>query len=789
MGQIIQGKEDHLLPHIIQSIDSASEIRILAAFIMESGVKLLGRSLREAASRGASIKILTGKYLSITEPSAIYYLKDLLGDKTDIRFYADPVRSFHPKCYIFNGPRGGEAYIGSSNISLSALTHGLEWNYKVDKATEPDTFEKFLNAFDVLFGASGDPVSDESLRDYASSWKKPRIFRTDDKPDEVQPVIEPRGAQIEALYELRKAREEGVAKGLVVAATGLGKTYLAVFDSLSFKRVLFVAHREEIIRQAKASFERIRPGTRCGLYYGQVKDAGCDICCAMVQTLSQDKVLRQFSPENFDYIVIDEFHHAAADSYMKVINYFKPEFLLGLTATPYRMDTRDIYAICDDNVIYEMYLKDAINRDLLVPFRYYGVFDPTDYEQIEYKNGSYVIEDLERELSTNERADLILSHYRKFSGKKTLGFCASTAHSEYMAEYFSRNGIPSVAVHSGQSEKKFLMERKQAVEKLVSGEVKVVFAVDIFNEGVDIPCVDMVMFLRPTESYIVFLQQLGRGLRKSEAKNHLTVLDFIGNYKKAHYVPALLAGENPVHQRKGGEREPQEQDYPEGCLVQFDFKLLDLFREMSKHDPLAKRMKDEYFRLKRELGRRPTRLDIYVGTDIPVREFMKNGWLGFLRNVDDLLPEEVDWIDRPAEKFLREIEKTSMTKSYKIPVIASLLNDDGTMEARVSLERIAESFRDFYVNYPVHQKDLQDKSNRGWRKWDTKQFGSLARRNPVHFLSRRPFFNYDEVNKVFYFDKELTPYLSPLMAEHIKDILAWRERDYFRKRFKTGVED
>lgn len=678
---------------------------------------------------------------------------------------------------------------------MSALTHGLEWNYKVLKSREPETFNKFLAAFDQLFNVSANPVTDEVLREYAASWKKPRFSRNEDRICEAKPVydlspvIEPRGAQIEALYELKKAREEGVSKGLVVAATGLGKTFLAVFDSLAFPRVLFVAHREEIIRQAKTSFEQIRPNTRYGLFYGQAKETGCDICCAMVQTLSQEKSLQQFSPEHFGYIIVDEFHHAAADSYMKVINYFKPKFLLGLTATPYRMDSRDIYALCDDNVIYEIYLKDAINRDLLVPFKYFGIFDSTDYEKVEFKNGSYVLEDLERELSNKERADLILSHYRKFNGKKTLGFCVSIAHSEYMAEYFSNNGVAAAAVHSRPSGNKFVMDRKQAVDKLVSGEIKVVFAVDIFNEGVDIPSVDMVMFLRPTESYVVFLQQLGRGLRKLEGKENLTVLDFIGNYKKAHYIPALLAGENPVHQRKGENREPQEQEYPEGCLVHFDFKVLDLFREMSRHDPLAKRMKDEYFRLKRELGRRPTRLDVYEGTDISIREFVKNGWLGFLKTVDDLTAEENKWLTNPAEKFLREIEKTSMNKSYKIPVIASLINDDGTMKARVSLDRIAENFRDFYVSFPVHQKDLHDKSNKGWRNWDTKQFGSLARRNPVHFLSGRAFFNYDEVNKIFYLDEALEPYLSPAMAGHIKDILTWRERDYFRKRFKTTGED
>ena len=357
---------------------------------------------------------------------------------------------------------------------------------------------------------------------------------------------------------------------------------------------------------------------------------------------------RYFAEDSFDYIVIDEFHHAAANSYLKVLQYFKPRFLLGLTATPYRTDNRDIYSICDDNVIYEIYLKDAINRGLLIPFRYFGIYDQTDYNTIEQRNGQYVIEQLERELSRKERASLILDNYKKLAGKRTLGFCTSILHADYMAQYFSEQGIKAASVHSGPGTPNSL-SRDEAITKLIEGEISVIFAVDIFNEGVDIPELDTVMFLRPTESFTVFLQQLGRGLRKAEGKKYLTVLDFIGNYKRAHYIPALLAGENPMVDKRTGRW--HEVDYPDGCDVQFDFRIIDLFETMARNDPLKKRMENDYFRLKDELNRRPTRVDIYEGSDIPIREYLKEGWLRFLYRLGQLDSIEESWLDTPAEDF------------------------------------------------------------------------------------------------------------------------------------------
>jgi len=778
----IVGCNDHLLNYLNESLLKAKRIRFIVSFLLESGAKLISHQLQQAASKGVPVQILTGRYLSITEPSAIYHLFDTLGENLEIKFFTDNLRSFHPKAYLFDYAEDSEIYIGSSNISCSALTWGVEWNYRLLRRQAPADYDRFSETFNDLFLNHAEPVTEENLKQYALNWRK-SLFSVTQSMAKEEYITEPEpiGAQVEALYYLNRAREEGITKGLVVAATGVGKTYLSAFDAAKYGRVLFIAHREEILKQAEETFRTVQPSRTHGRFYSNYKDTEPKNIYASIQSLSRESYARYFAEDSFDYIVVDEFHHAAADSYLKVLQYFKPRFLLGLTATPYRTDNRDIYSLCDDNVIYEIYLKDAINRGLLTPFRYFGIYDETDYNTIEQRNGQYVIEQLERELSRKERASLILDNYKKLAGKRTLGFCTSILHADYMAQYFSEQGIKTAAVHSGP-ETPYSLSRDEAISYLIEGKISVIFAVDIFNEGVDIPELDTVMFLRPTESFTVFLQQLGRGLRKVEGKEYLTVLDFIGNYKRAHYIPALLAGENPMIDRRT--RRWHEADYPEGCDVQFDFRIIDLFETLARNDPLKKRMQNDYFRLKDELKRRPTRLDIYEGSDIPIREYLKEGWLRFLYNLDQLEPTEKSWMDTPAEEFLREIEKTAMTKAYKIPTIGAFLNGTDGISRLISLETVGTSFMGFYKDNVTHQKDLRDKANRDWRSWDLSKFTELARKNPVHFLSKGKFFHYDEINRNFYLDDSLSHFLGAPLADHIKDILEYRKIDYFRKRFR-----
>ena len=634
-----------------QAIRKSKSIKIIAAFIMESGVRLIIDDLRYAINMGAKVQILTGYYLGITEPSALYLLKMHLGNMADIRVFKHNEISFHPKTYIFEDDISSEIYIGSSNISALALEYGVEWNYKIAKAESKEVFSQFHDNFEKLFREHSVVLNDEILKNYSIGWKKNKfsqqafnsslknklheeslLVAESEGTYQVGSQIKPYGAQIEALYYLELARTE-VSKGLVVMATGVGKTFLAAFDSKNYKKILFVAHREEILSQAHDSFKKVMPEKKFGMFKDQVKDTGADVLFASVQSLGKPKYLNDewFKRDYFEYIIFDEMHHIAASSYDAIYNYFSPKFMLGLTATPFRMDNKDIFTYCDDNLIYEINLKEAIERDYLVPFNYYGVYDDTDYTEIDFKNGKYNEKELEKALSTRKRAELVLKYYKIYGQKRTIAFCSSINHANSMTESFIKVGISSASVHSGDGE--FVQERSKAISKLKTGELKVLFVVDIFNEGVDIPEVDTVLFLRPTESYTVFIQQLGRGLRKSENKTFVNVLDFIGNYKMAPILPMLLSGKNPMVKEN---RSTYNVEYSEGCNVQFDMKLMDLFEELKKNDKLQNRLENEFFRLKEQIGVRPSRMDLYEGSDLPTKEFFKNGYLAFLKQYNEL---------------------------------------------------------------------------------------------------------------------------------------------------------
>ena len=403
----------NLLSSFKLAIRNSSKIKILAAFIMESGVRLILDDLIYALNKGAQIQILTGYYLGITEPSALYLLKMSLGESVDMRIFKHKSISFHPKTYIFQDEENGEIYIGSSNISMSALEYGVEWNYKIVKNYLKEEFNQFLDNFGDLFENHSFKLDNEALKEYSINWKKNRLFDDiskehlewkdnlagdfiqveQDKYEIVKPIKLitpitpitlipptkpiPYGAQIEALYHLNKTREDGMDKGLVVMATGVGKTYLAAFDCLKYKKILFIAHREEILDQAYKSFKKLMPEKSFGIFKASTLQNDAEVIFASVQTLGKESYLNEsyFKPNNFDYIIIDEFHHVAANSYKGIVDYFKPKFLLGLTATPFRMDNKDIFEFCDDNLVYEINLKEAIERDYLVPFRYYGIYD------------------------------------------------------------------------------------------------------------------------------------------------------------------------------------------------------------------------------------------------------------------------------------------------------------------------------------------------------------------------------------------------------------------------------
>ena len=792
---------------LIQSLKKADSVDIIVSFLMESGVKMLLYELDNALKRGAKIRILTGNYLGITQPSALYLLKKKLGSRVDMRFYNEKDRSFHPKSYIFHYGGYSDIYIGSSNISRSALTSGIEWNYRFSSVSDPKNYEKFYQAFEELFKHHSIIIDDEELKRYSQTWHRPAVAKDleryeyshqneENEPEDtkVRLLYEPRGAQIEALCALEDTRAEGAKRALVQAATGVGKTYLAAFDSKSYERVLFVAHREEILKQAAVSFRNVRNSEDYGFFTGEEKSTDKSVIFASVATLGRSEYLSEkyFAPDYFQYLVIDEFHHAVNEQYQRIVKYFKPQFLLGLTATPERMDGRNIYEICDYNVPYEISLKDAINKGMLVPFHYYGIYDDTDYSGLHLIRGRYDEKELnETYIGNVHRHDLIYKYYCKYGSKKALGFCCSRAHAEEMAKEFCERGIPSVAVYSNANGT-YSEERGKAIEKLKSGEIRVIFSVDMFNEGVDITSVDMVMFLRPTESPIVFLQQLGRGLRRSKGKEYLNVLDFIGNYEKAGRVRFLLTG------RTLGKNEyynPADRSaFPDDCLIDFDMKLIDLFSEMDKkHLKVRDQIRNEYYRVKELLGRIPSRMDLFTYMDddiyrVAIAHSKDNPfkrYLDFRNELGELTEEENLLYSGIGREFINLIENTNMSKVYKMPVLMAFYNH-GNIRSQVSEEELLDSWKEFFS------------TGTNWKDLDTgityEKYCSISDKEHIKKILQMPVHFLQESGKGFFVKKEGTALalkedladviLQPAFGEQMKDVIEYRAMDYYRRRYE-----
>lgn len=842
-------KNNFLVYQLEASMKNALQIDMIVSFLMESGVRMLLSDFKSALDRGARIRILTGNYLGITQPSALYLIKDKLGDRVDLRFFNESRRSFHPKSYFFHYKDYSEMYIGSSNLSRSALTSGIEWNYRFSSESDPQNYQRFFNEFENLFKNHSIIIDEEELKQYSKSWRKSAfmkeferferecrnaqksqsgigskikveqnrnteymnaierpLFETSEIEEEQQSeihdfgnpstVYEPRGAQIEALSALKKSREEGARRALVQAATGIGKTYLAAFDSQNYKTVLFVAHRDEILKQAAESFKNVRQSNDYGFFNAEQKCRDKSIIFASVASLGKEEFLNEsvFPRDYFEYIVIDECHHAVNESYQKIVKYFRPKFLLGLTATPERMDGRSIYEICDYNVPYEISLREAINKGMLVPFHYYGIYDETDYSDIASKGGIYEKEELNHAYIGNARRyNLIYKYYCKYGSRQALGFCSSKDHAEDMAREFSKRGIPSVAVYSN-SNGDFSCDRKEAIQKLKTGKIKVIFSVDMFNEGVDITGVDMVMFLRPTESPIVFFQQLGRGLRLDEGKEYLNVLDFIGNYEKAGRIRFLLNGRNGkecVENTGIGLGGSQESQYPDGCLVDFDMRLIDLFQEMDKKALKGKDLVLKEFRRVQELlQRRPTRMDLFTYMDEDVYHWCmgnSNGnifkhYLKFLNDYNLLSEEERLIFDGEGGKFLNVVETTNMSKVYKMPVLMSFYAS-GKMKMAVTEQEILQTWKNFF-DKGLNWKDLGTCIDYAtYKKISDKEHLKNILKNPVHYLLRNEYFVQKEGYAIALSDDlEETIQLS-FFLEQMRDIVEYREMDYYQRRY------
>ncbi|WP_100917450.1 DEAD/DEAH box helicase family protein [Candidatus Thiodictyon syntrophicum] len=725
---ITGGVRNPFLPRLLTAIRHANRIDLAVAFIKSSGLTLLFDALADAIeTRGAQLRILTSDYLDVTDPPALRRLLLLAERGADVRVFQAEDESFHLKAYIcVQNQEGrevwGAAFVGSSNISRTALTDGLEWNYRVNWADDPAAshalgFREIQVECQVLFEHPNVHALDHDWIDrYEQRRKVQRLPVAPGSNDQEDPPPWPTEVQREALAALAATRDAGYRRGLVVMATGLGKTYLAAFDSASMhaSSVLFVAHREEILLQAEGSFQRVHPRRRVGRYTGEQKDADVDLLFASVQTLGQVRHLERFEPERFEYIVVDEFHHASAPIYRQLLQHFRPRFLLGLTATPERTDQSDILSLCDDNLVYTRHLFDGIELGLLCPFHYYGIYDETvNYQEIPWRNGRFDPESLSNKLATLGRARHALTHWRAKAQGRTLAFCVSKRHADFMAARFRREGIRAAAVYHGSP-----LDRSAALEQLDRGELQVICSVDLFNEGVDLPAIDTVLMLRPTESKVLFLQQLGRGLRQHPDKERLVVLDFIGNHKGFLNKPQALFGAGTSYSALAAfARRARDGTLilPPGCYANYDIEIIEFLTRLQGRGPAT-----DYQSLKESLGRRPTLAEFYrSGSSIADLRRLHSQWWALVRDQGDLAPAESACL-LSHEAFFREVETTNMTRSYKAVLLESLLDNDGLRDPprledlAVQALTVFRRRRSFVSDLPSALRDLDSIDPGGW---------------------------------------------------------------------------
>ncbi|MBT9158001.1 MAG: putative DNA repair helicase RadD [Firmicutes bacterium] len=569
--------EPSMLSELKKEILTADKIDLLVSFIKWSGLRLIMEEL-QTFTRTKPLRVITTSYMGATDLKAIMELVQLPGTRIKVSYDTRSTR-LHAKSYMFTRESGfSTAYIGSSNLSGAAIGGGLEWNVKVTAKDMPHvfhhleaTFETYWNDGDFQdFSAEDEPVLRVALgAERSRDLTSPLFFR-----------ITPYPFQQEILERLEAERNlHGNYRNLVVAATGTGKTVISAFDYQRFcrqnpklpNRLLFVAHRREILQQSLQCFRTILRDNNFGtMLSGQDRPEALNHLFVSIQSFNSQDFTKLIAKDYYDYIVVDEFHHAAAPSYQELLTYCQPKVLLGLTATPERLDGQDIVSrYFGGRLAAEVRLPEAINRQLLAPFQYFGVSDAIDISKIRFERGRYDIAQLEKVYTGNDlRTDAILRALRRYVDDLDrvvgLGFCVSVAHAKYMAASFTSRGVPSMALHGDSAPE----ERETAKNRLTGGEVRFIFTVDLYNEGVDLPEVNTILFLRPTESLTVFLQQLGRGLRLCEGKELLTVLDFIGHAHRQYSFEAkfrVLLG----HTARGVPREISDgfPSLPRGCHI------------------------------------------------------------------------------------------------------------------------------------------------------------------------------------------------------------------------------
>ena len=644
-----------LLSQLKQELLNADSVDILVSFIKWSGIRVLKDELIKFTKNG-KLRVITTSYMGATDLKAIEFLSKL--NNTEIKISYDTKRTrLHAKAYIFHRKTGfSSSYVGSSNISNPAMTDGLEWNVKICQYESPHLWNKIIATFESYQNSKEFEIYSSDMQPKLKKALQSEYIINDENSTLLSLFdIKPYPYQEEILDKLRADRKlHNRHKNLVVAATGTGKTIIAAFDykrqinSKNKPRLLFVAHREEILKQSQDTFRQVLKDQNFGeMWVGNKKAVYFDYLFISIQTFNSQKLWEAMPHNYYDYIIIDEFHRAAADSYQILLEHFKPKILLGLTATPERHDSKDIFKYFDNYISSEIRLPDAINRKLLCPFQYFGVTDRVDYTKISWRSGKYDINELNNIYTGDdhrikliiEKLYEILLNINKVRG---LCFCVSQVHANYMAKKLNEVNIPAVSLIANSPRE----IREDVKRKLINYEINFICVVDLFNEGVDIPEIDTVLFLRPTESLTVFLQQLGRGLRFSEGKENLTVIDFIGQaHQKFNFEDRFrsLVGRNTHHVKE--EIVKSFPNLPSGCVIKLEKVAQEYVLDNIKHS-LSQITRVKFIgRIKEfenDSGKKPTLKNFLTFYKLELKDIYKRGlWsrlcadAGVIENFDD----------------------------------------------------------------------------------------------------------------------------------------------------------
>ncbi|SDG75396.1 PLD-like domain-containing protein [Planococcus glaciei] len=688
---LVNNTNENVLNALLEELDHCQSFLFSVAFVTESGLATLKSHFLDLERKGIKGRILTSTFLNFNQPKVF---KELL-KITNVEVRLANKKGFHSKGYIFNHETHHSLIVGSSNLTANALKVNYEWNVKLTSLENGEIVNHFNDQFEDVWSTSV-PLTEEWIEHYASYYVPPAnnrevsvvtdfpaVYQTNAIEEALK--VTPNKMQQAALQEIQLVREAGHDKGLVISATGTGKTYLSAFDVRSFapKRMLFIVHREQILQKAKSDFLQILGGAEedFGILSGSSRQTDARYLFATIQTISKEETLQQFDPEAFDYILIDEVHKAGAKSYQKVIDYFQPQFLMGMTATPERTDDFNIYELFDYNIAYEIRLQEALEEDMLCPFHYFGVTD------IEYEEGVIDETTAFSKLVTEERVEHILQkiHYYGHSGDDVRGlmFCSRKDEAEKLSVELNKRGLRTVALTGDHSQE----ERIRQVDRLENGLLDYILTVDIFNEGIDIPSVNQVVMLRQTQSSIIFIQQLGRGLRKHGSKEFVTIIDFIGNYKNNYLIPVALSGDRSQN-KDNIRRHMKDTSYIKGVsTVNFEEIAKNRVFNAIKRSNLTdiKLLRDAYNELKNRIGEVPKLQDFIIHNSLDPLVIVQKyvNYYRFLLKLKEIEPVLSTYEDQVITMLSQEI--LNGKRKHEVLLLQLLLN-----EGSISKERYFE---------------------------------------------------------------------------------------------------